>query len=51
MRKSQEILFNLHKQLEVIKGAFPEQDSPIREDINSILDTLVTYEKALKEEN
>ena len=51
MRKSQEILFNLHKQVEVLKGAFPEQDSAIREDINSISDALVAYEKALKEEN
>jgi len=51
MKKSNQILRNVHLQIEVLLGAFPaSENSLIREDIVRISNTLYDFEKALMED-
>jgi|9_EtaG_2_1085328.scaffolds.fasta_scaffold70264_2 hypothetical protein len=48
MKKSNQILGNVHLQIEVLLGAFPEsENSLIREDIVRIQNTLYAFETEL----
>ncbi len=51
MKKSDQILSNVHLIIDDVLGCFPQSEgSAIRADLVAIQDNLIAYEKAIKEE-